>query len=73
LQGIRAKDGFSVVLRVIHSADRFNLLVKTQDEELTWEDAGGLDLWTATVTLAAGGNTIVVPSSYGMVFLRQSS
>jgi hypothetical protein len=55
LPGIQPKDGFSVVVRIIHSADRFNPAVKTQDENLTWAAAGGLDLWTAMVTLASDG------------------
>lgn len=55
LPGIQPKDGFSVVVRIIHSADRFNPAVKTQDENLTWDAAGGLDLWTAMVTLASDG------------------
>lgn len=52
LPGIRQQDGFSVVVRIIHSADRFNPLVKTQDEELTWVQGSDLDLWSTTVTLA---------------------
>jgi 1,4-alpha-glucan branching enzyme len=55
LPGIRPKDGFSVVVRIIHSADRFNVAVKTQDQNLTWVDGSALDLWSATVTLAADG------------------
>jgi 1,4-alpha-glucan branching enzyme len=55
LPGIRAKDGFSVVVRIIHAADRFNPLVKTQDENLTWVGGTDLDLWSANVTLASGG------------------
>lgn len=53
LPGIRKTDGFSVVVRIIHSADRFNVLVNTQDENLNWAAGSDLDLWSATVTLAA--------------------
>lgn len=55
LPGIRSSDGFSVVVRIIHAADRFNPLVRTQDEKLTWVTGTNLDLWTANVTLASGG------------------
>jgi len=54
LPGIRAKDGFSVVVRIIHAEDRFNPLVKAQDEDLRAEGAD-LDLWSANVALASGG------------------
>ncbi len=57
LPGIRQQDGFSVVVRIIHSADRFNVSVKTQDENLTWVENSDLDLWTATVALAGTGNS----------------
>ncbi len=57
LPGIRKKDGFSVVVRIIHRADRFNPLVKTQDENLTWVDGSVLDLWTANVTLKDDGSS----------------
>lgn len=57
LPGIKQTDGFSVVVRIIHSADRFNPLVKTQDEDLTWAAGSELDLWTASVTLASDGTS----------------
>ncbi len=57
LPGIRSTDGFSVVVRIIHSSDRFNISVKTQDEKLTWVAGHPLDLWTATVTLLNDGNS----------------
>lgn len=53
LPGVRATDGFSVVVRVIHSADRFNVSVKTQDEPLNWIEGSELDLLTATVALSS--------------------
>ena len=52
LPGINALDGFSVVVRIIHAADRFNPQVPTQDENLDWVQGSELDLWNATVTLA---------------------
>jgi maltooligosyltrehalose trehalohydrolase len=55
LPGIQATDGFSVVVRIIHAADRFNPLVKTQDENLTWQLGTPLDLWSETVTLNVDG------------------
>jgi maltooligosyltrehalose trehalohydrolase len=55
LPGIRAADGFSVTVRIIHSADRFNVAVPTLNQNLTWQAASALDLWNATVTLPAGG------------------
>jgi 1,4-alpha-glucan branching enzyme len=55
LPGIRAADGFSVTVRIIHSADRFNMAVPTQDQNLTWQAGSALDLWSTTVTLNGGG------------------
>lgn len=57
LPGIRQNDGFSVVVRIIHSSDRFNVAVKTQDENLSWVDGSELDLWTTTVTLTNDGTS----------------
>ncbi|MDQ2711040.1 MAG: alpha-amylase family glycosyl hydrolase [Acidobacteriota bacterium] len=55
LPGVRGSDGFSVVVRIIHSADRFNVSVKTQDQAMIWNPGNALDLWTADVALAADG------------------
>ncbi|MGC2400615.1 MAG: alpha-amylase family glycosyl hydrolase [Acidobacteriaceae bacterium] len=55
LPGIQKAGGFRVVVRIIHAADRFNPSVKTQDADLAWTTDAGLDLWSATVTLATGG------------------
>lgn len=55
LPGVRQADGFSVVVRIIHVRDRFNVAVKTQDQNLAWVAGSALDLWTATVTLADDG------------------
>ena len=57
LPGIRAADGFSVVVRIIHSADRFNVAVQTQNQNLTWTAGSALDFWTATVTLTNDGTS----------------
>jgi hypothetical protein len=57
LPGIHPADGFSVVVRVIHAADRFNPLVPTQDENLNWVPARDLDLWSANVTLVKDGTS----------------
>jgi maltooligosyltrehalose trehalohydrolase len=57
LPGIRAADGFQVVVRVIHQADRFNPNVPTQDSTLTWDAAHPLSLWSATVPVPAAAGT----------------
>jgi maltooligosyltrehalose trehalohydrolase len=57
LPGIRATDGFSVVVRIIHAEDRFNPGVPTQDANLTWQPGSNLDLWSANVTLAKDGTS----------------
>jgi 1,4-alpha-glucan branching enzyme len=57
LPGIHQTDGFSVVVRIIHSADRFNVAVKTQDANLTWIAGSALDSWTATVPLVVDGTS----------------
>ena len=49
LPGIRAADGFDVVVRVIHSGDRFDPAVQPQDSPLVWNSNHPLDLWSATV------------------------
>ena len=58
LPGIRASDGFDVVVRVIHSADRFNPSIPTVDFHLNWSPGHPLDLWSfdAPVTPVAGTN-----------------
>jgi maltooligosyltrehalose trehalohydrolase len=52
LPGIRAADGFSVVVRVIHSDDRFDPAVPPQDFPLTWDSSHPLDLWSGSVSVA---------------------
>jgi 1,4-alpha-glucan branching enzyme len=49
LPGIRAADGFSVVVRVIHQADRFDPAIQPQNTSLVWNTTDPLDLWSATV------------------------
>lgn len=49
LPGIRAADGFEVVVRVIHRDDRFNPAIQPQDTQLAWNAGHALDLWSATV------------------------
>ncbi|HVN03492.1 MAG TPA: alpha-amylase family glycosyl hydrolase [Bryobacteraceae bacterium] len=51
LPGIRQVDGFEVVVRVIHSDDRFNPTIKPQDTDLTWDPVHPLSLWTANVAI----------------------
>jgi len=49
LPGIRAADGFDVVVRLIHRDDRFDPAIPTQDSHLLWNNGHPLDLWSATV------------------------
>jgi 1,4-alpha-glucan branching enzyme len=49
LPGIRAADGFDVVVRVIHRDDRFNPAIQPQDSHLLWNSTHPLDLWSAIV------------------------
>ncbi len=51
LPGVRASDGFDVVVRIIHSADRFDPTIQPQDTPLAWNAGHPLDLWTATVPI----------------------
>jgi 1,4-alpha-glucan branching enzyme len=55
LPGIRATDGFDVVVRVINRADRYDPAVQPTDQHLTWNAGHPLDLWTGTVSASAGG------------------
>ena len=61
LPGIRAVDGFSVVVRIIHTDDRFNPAVPTTDCPLHWVDGHPLDLWSITESIVAAP----APSHYG--------
>lgn len=51
LPGIRANDGFQVVVRIIHSNDRFNPAVPPNDFSLAWQNGHPLDLWSLTVPI----------------------
>ncbi len=57
LPGVRASDRFSVVVRVIHTADRFDPAVPTKDVDLAWQPGHTLDLWTATVPLTPASSS----------------
>lgn len=51
LPGIRASDGFEVIVRLIHQADRFDPRVPTTDFPLVHQAGSPLDLWCANLTL----------------------
>lgn len=57
LPGIRARDGFEVLVKIIHRDDRFTPQVQTQDTLLQWQEGHPLDLWTATATIKPVANT----------------
>lgn len=57
LPGVRAVDGFEVVVRLIHKDDRFNPNIPTQNAALTWNAAHPLSLWSATVGVPAAAST----------------
>lgn len=51
LPGVRSSDGFKLLVRIIHQADRSNPLANTADVDLVWQPGTQLDLWTATTRL----------------------
>ncbi len=56
LPGVKAPQGaspagFTVKVRIIHAADRFNPSVKTLDADLRWVPRSPLDLWEADVPI----------------------
>ncbi|MGC2697832.1 MAG: alpha-amylase family glycosyl hydrolase, partial [Candidatus Angelobacter sp.] len=51
LPGIRARDGFEVVVKLIHRDDRFTPEIQTQNTSMKWQDGHPLDLWIATATI----------------------
>jgi 1,4-alpha-glucan branching enzyme len=57
LPGIRAADGFEVVVRVIHRDDRFDPGIKPQDFSLNWHSGHPLDLWSKPVPISPVPNT----------------
>jgi maltooligosyltrehalose trehalohydrolase len=58
LPGLRASDGFAVIVRVIHSNDRFTPGIPPRDFPLQWQRGSALDLWSANVSIdpVAGTN-----------------
>jgi maltooligosyltrehalose trehalohydrolase len=58
LPGLRASDGFAVIVRVIHSQDRFTPGIAPRDFPLQWQTGSSLDLWSASVSIdpVAGTN-----------------
>lgn len=57
LPGIRAQDGFEVLVRVIHHDDRFVPGVEPGDFALSWTEGNPLNLWTANVPIQPVANT----------------
>ncbi len=57
LPGITAKDGFEVVVRIIHRDDRFNPAVPARKFSLTWQQNDSRGLWKATVAVQPDGRT----------------
>jgi 1,4-alpha-glucan branching enzyme len=51
LPGLRASDGFAVIVRIIHSADRFHPGIKPRDVPLQWQQGSTLDLWSGNVPI----------------------
>ncbi len=57
LPGLRSTDGFAVIVRVIHSDDRFNPTISPRNFPLQWQAGSDLDLWSATVPIAPVAGT----------------
>ena len=51
LPGVRAADGFEVVVRIIHKDDRFDPAVPTRDVPLRWSAGHPFDLWSVTTPI----------------------
>jgi 1,4-alpha-glucan branching enzyme len=65
LPQIRAADGFDLVVRLIHSSDRFNPTIQPIDTSLTWNAGHPLDLWSGTVNVApVTGTNFGTPGVY---------
>jgi maltooligosyltrehalose trehalohydrolase len=58
LPGLQASNGFAVIVRVIHSQDRFVPGIAPCDFPLQWQQGSALDLWNASVSIdpVAGTN-----------------
>ena len=57
LPGVRAADGFEVVVRVIHRDDRFDPAIAPRDTPLAWDSTHPLDLWSETVAVLPAPGT----------------
>ena len=65
LPGVRPSDGFDVVVRVIHTQDRFDPSVPAATFSLQWQSGSSLDLWTGTFALtAANGPNLGQPGMH---------
>jgi hypothetical protein len=62
LPGIRAVDGFDVVVRVIHLADRFNPSIQPVDFHLTWDSGHPLSLWNFDAPVTPVASLVRHPS-----------
>ncbi|HVZ16974.1 MAG TPA: alpha-amylase family glycosyl hydrolase [Terriglobales bacterium] len=51
LPDIRDIDGFELLVRIIHTADRFDPSIPPKDFNLAWQNGHPLDLWTGTVDM----------------------
>ena len=57
LPGLRDTDGFAVMVRIIHSLDRFVPEIQPVNVPLQHQAGSALDLWTANVPIAAVAGT----------------
>src|SRR5271156_4116453 len=49
--GVKALNGFRLVVRIIHQADRFDPRVSPVEVDLVWQETSPLDLWKKTTLL----------------------
>ena len=56
LPGVKASNGFKLVVRVIHQLDRFDPQAVPVDVNLTWQGKSSLDLWTAETQIRKDSN-----------------
>ncbi|MGH9452497.1 MAG: alpha-amylase family glycosyl hydrolase [Terriglobia bacterium] len=57
LPGLRATDGFEVIVRIIHRDDRFDPAIPPQNFALAWTSGHPLDLWSSTIPIHPLANT----------------
>ena len=57
LPGLRDTDGFAVIVRIIHSKDRFTPGISPRDFPLFHQAGSALDLWSANVPIAPVAGT----------------